>query len=67
MKANMGNADLIIRILIAVVVGVLYWQGSIEGTLAYVLIGLSIVFILTSLVNFCPLYALFGVKTCKAK
>ncbi|SDS24685.1 Protein of unknown function [Formosa sp. Hel1_31_208] len=67
MKANMGNADRIIRILIAVVVGVLYWQGSIEGTLAYILIGLSIVFILTSLVNFCPLYALFGIKTCKTK
>lgn len=67
MKINMGNADRIIRILIAVAVGVLYWQNVISGTLAYVLMGLAVIFVLTSLVSFCPLYTIFGIKTCKAK
>ena len=67
MKANMGNTDRVIRIVIAIIVGTLYWQGAIEGVFAYILIGLSVIFILTSLVNFCPLYTLFGIKTCKTK
>lgn len=67
MKINMGNADRIIRVLIAVAVGVLYWQNVISGTLAYVLMGLAVIFVLTSLVSFCPLYTIFGIKTCKAK
>ncbi len=67
MKINMGNADRIIRVLIAVTVGVLYWQNLISGTLAYVLMGLAIIFVLTSLVSFCPLYSIFGIKTCKIK
>ena len=67
MKANMGNTDRAIRIVIAIIVGILYWQGVIEGLLAYVLIGLSTIFTLTSVVNFCPLYTLFGIKTCKTK
>ena len=67
MKVNMGSSDRIIRIGIAIIVAVLYWQGMIEGTLAYVLLALSAVFVLTSLVNFCPLYTLFGINTCKVK
>ncbi|WP_281777708.1 YgaP family membrane protein [Croceibacter atlanticus] len=64
MKKNMGGADRIIRIIIAVVIGILYWQGIIEGTLAYVLMALAAVFLLTSFVSFCPLYKLVGLNTC---
>ena len=67
MKKNMGGIDRIIRLAIAATVGLLYWQGIIEGTLAYVLLGLSAVFVLTSFVSFCPLYALVGLNTCKVK
>lgn len=67
MKANMGNTDRLIRVVIAVIIGLLYWQGLIEGTLAYILIALSVIFVLTSLINFCPLYTLFGINTCKRK
>jgi len=65
MKKNMGSVDKIIRVLIAVVIAVLYWQGIISGTLAIVLLVLGIVFLLTSLVNFCPLYSIFGINTSK--
>lgn len=65
MKKNMGSADKLIRILIAIVIGVLYYLGEIEGTLAIVLMAFAIIFLLTSLVSFCPLYTIFGIKTCK--
>jgi hypothetical protein len=64
MKKNMGGADRIIRTIIAITVGVLYWQGIIQGTLAYVLLALAVIFLLTSFISFCPLYKLVGLNTC---
>ena len=65
MKKNMGSADKLIRVLIAVVIAVLYYLGKIEGTLALVLLAFAVIFLLTSLVSFCPLYAIFSINTCK--
>jgi len=67
MKKNMGNADRLIRVIIAVVAIVLYYTGIVTGTLGIVLIALSGIFLLTSLISFCPLYSLVGVNTCKTK
>ena len=66
MKTNMGTADRIIRTALAIGVGVLYFTGQISGTIAIVLGVLAIVFLLTSFVSFCPLYAPFRIST-KAK
>lgn len=67
MKKNMGTIDKVIRILIAAVIGVLYFTNTISGTLAIVLGGLAIVFVLTSFISFCPLYLPFGINTFKKK
>ena len=67
MKKNMGNADKAVRLLIAAIVATLYFTGVIPGTLGIVLMVLAGVFVLTSLVSFCPLYAPFGLSTCKTK
>ena len=68
MKKNVVSIDKIIRVLIAVVIAVLYWQGMISGgTVAIVLLVLAAVFLLTSLLNFCPLYTILGINTCKRK
>ncbi|MGB3151304.1 MAG: DUF2892 domain-containing protein [Maribacter sp.] len=67
MKRNMGNADRTIRFLLAVLLGVLYYTGTISGTLGIVLVILAVVFFLTSFAGFCPLYAPFGIRTCKPK
>ncbi|SDL35616.1 YgaP family membrane protein [Kriegella aquimaris] len=67
MKKNMGGTDRIVRIILALVVGILYYQKIIDGTLAYVLLALAAVFVVTSFISFCPLYTLFGLKTCKTK
>ncbi|PKL79720.1 MAG: DUF2892 domain-containing protein [Ignavibacteriae bacterium HGW-Ignavibacteriae-4] len=65
MKKNMGSVDKILRIIIAVVVAVLFFTGVISGLLGTILLVLAVVFVLTSLVGFCPLYTIFGIKTCK--
>ncbi len=63
MKLNMGNTDRIIRVVVAIVLGVLYFTGLITGTIGIVALVLAAVFILTSLVGTCPLYLPFGIRT----
>jgi hypothetical protein len=67
MKKNMGEADRTVRVLLAVIMGALYFTNTVTGTLGIVLLVLAVVFLLTSFVSFCPLYAIFGLSTCKTK
>ena len=63
----MGSADRVIRILLAIVVLVLYFTNIITGTLGIVLLVLAGIFLVTSLVSFCPLYTLNGFNNCQKK
>lgn len=65
MKKNMGTIDKAIRIIIAIFIGILYYTGTISGTLGMILLILGAVFLLTSFVSFCPLYLPFGLSTTK--
>jgi hypothetical protein len=65
MKKNMGTIDKVIRIMVAVVVVILYFTHVISGVLAIVLLALSAIFVITSLISFCPLYLPFGINTGK--
>ena len=67
MKRNMGPGDRIFRILLAALLAYLYFGGIVTGTWGLVLMVLGGVFVLTSLIGFCPLYAPFGITTCPAK
>ena len=67
MKTNMGSFDRIARILIALVFAALYFTGTVTGTTGVILLVLGAVFVLTSLISFCPLYTLFGINTCSKK
>jgi len=67
MKKNMGAIDKTIRVLLALTLVTLFLTDVIAGTLGIVLVVLSVVFLLTSFVSFCPLYAPFGISTCKTK
>ncbi|MFY0688463.1 MAG: DUF2892 domain-containing protein [Cyclobacteriaceae bacterium] len=66
MKKNMGSADKVIRIILTAIFAVLYFSGTVTGTLGIVLLILGGIFLLTSLVSFCPLYTLVGLRTCPA-
>ena len=67
MKKNMGGVDRIVRLLVAALIAVLYFADVIPGTLGIILLVLAVIFFITSLVSFCPLYAPFGINTCKTK
>ena len=61
----MGGADRIIRFIVALTVVGLFYFNMVTGTLAYVLLALAGIFLLTSFISFCPLYSIFGLSTCK--
>lgn len=63
----MGSSDRLFRVIIAVGILVLYMTNVISGTLGITLVIISIVFLLTSFVSFCPLYRVFGINTMKKK
>lgn len=64
MKRNMGNIDRAIRLALVVGIAGLYFGNLISGTLAIVGLVVGGILLLTSMVNFCPLYAVLGVRTC---
>ena len=65
MKQNMGTLDRVGRLILAVIVGILYFTGQISGTAAIVLGIFAIAFILTSAVGHCPLYTPLKISTKK--
>ena len=67
MKKNVGSIDKVIRLLLAAVLIILFFTHVVSGVLGYILLAVAGIFILTSLINFCPIWAIFGVNTCPAK
>lgn len=67
MKANMGTVDRAVRVVLAAAMAGLILSGVVSGVLAIVLGVLAAVFVLTSIISFCPLYAPFGISTCPVK
>lgn len=61
----MGKVDRNARIIIAAIIAGLWYMGVITGTLAIVLMVLAAIFVLTSVISFCPLYAPFKISTRK--
>ena len=63
----MGSTDKIIRVIVAIIFSVLYFTQTVTGTLGIILLVVGGVFLLTSVISFCPLYVPFGINTCKKK
>lgn len=64
MTKNMGSLDRTLRVVAALVLVVLALTGTITGTWAIIAYLVAAVFILTSVVRFCPAYLPFGFNTC---
>ena len=63
MTRNMGTADRAIRTVLAVaflIVGL----GVVQGVVGILLSAVAVVFLATSALGWCPLYTLFGLRTC---
>ncbi|MEJ1222903.1 YgaP family membrane protein [Sediminicola sp. 1XM1-17] len=67
MKTNMGNLDRMIRFLLALVMGLLIYYDVVGGVISYILLAIIGIFALTSLVGFCPFYAVLGWNTFSQK
>jgi len=65
--SNMGVADRLIRTFLAILMITFYFTQAISGILGIVLVVLSIVFVLTSFISFCPLYLPFHITTKRNK
>ncbi|MDD8030545.1 MAG: DUF2892 domain-containing protein [Acidobacteriota bacterium] len=64
-RKNMSAVDRTIRTLLAVIMAVLVFTGAVKGALAYIFVILTVIFFITSLLGFCPLYVIFGISTLK--
>ena len=63
MKKNVSSTDAIIRVVLAAIFAVLYFTGTVGGTLGLVLMIAGAIFLITGVVNFCPIYAALGIRT----
>ena len=67
MKKNMSNADRIVRLVLVAIFSALYFTNLVTGVIGLTLMVISAIFLLTSIVRFCPIYAIFGLSTCEVE
>lgn len=65
MKKNLGSTDKVIRYILAIVALLIGFLSGVSGFVQGVFISVALILIGTSLLSFCPLYAIVGLKTCK--
>lgn len=65
MEVNLSTTDRIIRFLLFIVAITLFLLEIVTGWLAYSLVIVGTVFLLTSLMSFCPIYRLLGIRSYK--
>jgi hypothetical protein len=63
MIMNMGTIDRVVRLLLAVTVAILYLTGVITGLVAIILGVLGLIFVVASVVGFCPIYVPLSIST----
>lgn len=66
MKKNVGSTDKVVRLVLAALFAVLFFTKVVTGLIGIVLLVLGAIFLVTSLINFCPIYAILGMNTCPA-
>ncbi len=68
MKKNVGNTDRFVRVMFGIILLILFMSGAIENNIVqWVVLGVSLLLIITAFATFCPLYALVGKNTCEVK
>lgn len=63
MSPDIGNADRLVRLVLALLIVSVYFSGVLSHTTGIVLSVIAGVLVVTSLVRFCPLYAPFRLDT----
>ena len=65
MKRNEASWDRVVRVVLAALFAYLYFAGIVTGGFGILLLVLGIVFLVTAIVGFCPLYSVFKFSTLK--
>jgi len=63
LKKNMGVLDGVLRTILSVIVGILYFTGQLTGTAAIILRFFAVIFLATGSVGYCPAYTVLGIST----
>ena len=63
MQCNMGMLDRTVRVIAAIVIGLMWAVGYIAGIFSIVLLVIAGIFLFTAMLGFCPLYRPFGFTT----
>ncbi|MFH1387225.1 MAG: DUF2892 domain-containing protein [bacterium] len=63
MPNNMHIIDRTLRVIVAVLIVVFYSMGQISGLAAIILGLVAVIFLVTSIIGYCPLYQLVGIST----
>ena len=63
----MGSVDRVLRLLGAVLLVVLYLTDVVSGMLGIICLLIAAMFVVTSILGFCPLYLPLGINTNKKK
>ena len=67
MKKNLGTIDRVVRILVGLLIAVLYFTDRVSGTPAIILLIVAGVFVVTSVISYCPIYGISGISSLRAK
>ena len=67
MKKNMGLVDRVVRLLLVILIFLSIGANRITGAVAVIMGILALLFIITSLLGFCPIYVPFKISTLKKK
>lgn len=59
----MNNTDRLIRLVLAGIFTTLWFTHVITGVWGVILLVLAGIFVVTSIIGWCPLYTLFGIST----
>ena len=66
MKRNVASWDRVLRVALAALFAYLYFAGTVTGGLGLLLLVVGIVFLVTAIVGYCPLYSLLKFSTFKS-
>ncbi|MGB9770527.1 MAG: YgaP family membrane protein [Candidatus Kapaibacteriota bacterium] len=67
MKLNMGSFDRTLRIILAIVLGLLILFRQLTGVGAIIFGIIALIFLITGIIGFCPLYVPFKINTAKGE
>ncbi|MEL0651106.1 DUF2892 domain-containing protein [Algibacter sp. TI.3.09] len=65
MTKNIGATDKAIRVLAGIAIALMYYFNIISGTLALILMAVAVILLVTSFINFCPIYGIFKINSIK--